>query len=409
MADTGLNKTFCSLPWVSVAVDPDGSCKPCCISSDFIRKADGTKYNLGKDQLDTIFNSPDYVKIRENMLDGKPVAGCTRCYQMEQLGGKSHRESYNEGFPVTDPLPNTTPQIQYFDLRFGNLCNLNCRSCSPKNSSQLAKEIRSLPDQSIISKYQILVAPSEYDWYESSVYEENMRSQYTNIRMLYMTGGEPTIIQQNIDTMTKLVELGLSSRIVLKINSNMTNINPKFYDMLSKFRSVIFFASVDGYGVMQEYLRYPSKWKQIDQNLRTLLDIGTVQIRPTPVVQLTNLNCITDLFEYFEAQNTRVGRCVYELHPIILESPPHLNLSHLPREFTIKSWDRIEAWLDTCRYQPPAFLRTMQALKTKCYTASEDNEQLQAYVEYNGVFDTNRGVSLSDVNPELHGLLSQIK
>ena len=33
-----MNKTFCILPFVHIAADPDGSIKPCCTSFDKIKK-----------------------------------------------------------------------------------------------------------------------------------------------------------------------------------------------------------------------------------------------------------------------------------------------------------------------------------------------------------------------------------
>jgi len=400
-----MNKTYCVLPWVSIAVDPDGSVKPCCISLDSIKKPDGTKFNLGTDKIEEIYNSPHYLGIRQKMLAGDKVPGCDRCYRMEEYGEKSHRKAYNEAYKqsISDAVV-VNPIIQYFDLRFGNLCNLACRSCSPNNSSQLAKEVNEITGlQKFHSKYKL----KTIEWYETQVYEENINDQLHNVKLLYMTGGEPTIIQKNFDTMSRLIELGYSKNIVLKFNSNMTNSNPKFYDLLGKFKAVIFFASIDGFESMQEYLRYPSSWKQLHMNLCKLLTLGpTIHIKPSPVIQLTNLNKIVDLFEYFENQNRVLGRCVFEMTPILLEYPDFLNLDCLPLDFKIMSWKRIEDWITTkCRFQKATFHTTMQALKTKCYEDHTTNILLDNYIEYNSIFDNHRNHHLIDVNPELHAIL----
>lgn len=400
-----MNKTFCSLPWVSIAVDTDGSCKPCCISLDTMTKPDGTNWNLGTDKITDIFNSPAYVTMREKMLHGEVVPGCNRCYQMEKIGNKSHREVYNEVFRIPVPKPSADLTIKYFDLRFGNLCNLNCRSCSPKNSSQLAKEVSEITNPAITKFHPIGVMPPT-TWYEQPIYEENIRGQYDNIETIYMTGGEPTIIQKNMDTMADLIATGHSKNITLKFNSNMTNTSPKFYKMITEFKSVIFFASVDGYGSMQEYLRFPSKWIQIDNNLCKLINLSpAIRIKPSPVIQITNLNKITELFEYFENHNRLLGRCAFDINPIILELPEYLNISYLPTDFAIQSWETIEEWMKGCKYQTSAFRATIAALKTKCYQAKEDKFQLDKYIEYNSIFDNHRNSFLKDANPELCTLL----
>lgn len=401
------NKTFCVLPWISLTTNPDGSCKPCCVSADFIKKNDGTNYNLGIDKIEDIYNSPDYIKLRQQMLDNEKVPGCSTCYKMEDLGGKSLRETYNTIFFIQDPRPVTPPIINYFDLRFGNLCNLSCRSCAPSNSSQMAKEIIELSTITTISKFKDIRSIDYGEWYNSLVYDKNIDSQVSNVKMIYLTGGEPTIIQKNFDMMSQLIDSGHSKNIMLKFNSNMTNTNPKFYNMLSKFKSVTFLASIDGYGMMQEYLRYPSSWKQIDKTLKNLIDTGTnILIRPTPVIQITNINKIVELFEYFENHNKRLGKFIFKISPIILETPNYLDISNLPVDFTIESWDKIEKWINSnYTFRSAEFITTMQALKKKCYDAKENRTELNNYVEYNSIFDKHRSHYLIDVNPELHKVL----
>ena len=75
-----MSKTFCVMPWINVSTDPDGTIIPCCISRDVIKKSDGTPYNLGHDKIEDFFNSPDFVNIREKMLKGEKVDGCSQCY-----------------------------------------------------------------------------------------------------------------------------------------------------------------------------------------------------------------------------------------------------------------------------------------------------------------------------------------
>ena len=396
------NKTFCVLPWISLTTNPDGSCKPCCVSADFIKKNDGTNYNLGIDKIEDIYNSPDYIKLRQQMLDNEKVPGCSTCYKMEDLGGKSLRETYNTIFFIQDPRPVTPPIINYFDLRFGNLCNLSCRSCAPSNSSQMAKEIIELSTITTISKFKNIRSIDYGEWYNSLVYDKNIDSQVSNVKMIYLTGGEPTIIQKNFDMMSQLIDSGHSKNIMLKFNSNMTNTNPKFYNMLSKFKSVTFLASIDGYGMMQEYLRYPSSWKQIDKTLKNLIDTGTnILIRPTPVIQITNINKIVELFEYFENHNKRLGKFIFKISPIILTTPNYLDISNLPVDFTIESWDKIEKWINSnYTFRSAEFITTMQALKKKCYDAKENRTELNNYVEYNSIFDKHRSHYLIDFNPE---------
>jgi MoaA/NifB/PqqE/SkfB family radical SAM enzyme len=397
--------TYCVLPWVNITVDPDGSIKPCCVSQDFIKKPTGEKFNLGFDKIEDIVNSKDLVDIRQKMLAGEKVAGCSQCYQHEEYGGKSQRLQYNQMFPLKFSQSHVErTDIKYFDLRLGNLCNLNCRSCSPKNSSQFSKEINELHNTNITKFHEIL--PLTIDtWYESDVFMDNIDSQLKNIKLLYLTGGEPTIIKKNFEILNKLISTGFSKNITVMINSNMTNLNSDFYEILDEFKSVIFFASIDGTGPIQEYLRYPSDWNQIDNNITKLIKRANIKIRPTPVIQTTNLNKIVDLFEYFENFNISANKSIVEMMPIILENPKYLDLLYLPLDYKLMCWERIEKFIKNCKFQSPLFFNKMEALKNKCLRDSVDLEYLNLYKEYNTILDINRNQKLSDINPELYSIL----
>ena len=397
--------TYCVLPWVNITVDPDGSIKPCCVSQDFIKKPTGEKFNLGFDKIEDIVNSQDLVEIRQKMLAGERVAGCSQCYQHEEYGGKSQRLQYNQMFPLKFSQSHVErTDIKYFDLRLGNLCNLNCRSCSPKNSSQFSKEINELHNTNITKFHEIL--PLTIDtWYESDVFMDNIDGQLKNIKLLYLTGGEPTIIKKNFEILNKLISTGFSKNITVMINSNMTNLNSDFYEILDEFKSVIFFASVDGIGPIQEYLRYPSDWNQIDNNITKLIKRANIKIRPTPVIQTTNLNKIVDLFEYFENFNISANKSIVEMMPIVLENPKYLDLLYLPLDYKLMCWERIEKFIKNCKFQGPLFFNKMKALKNKCLKDSVDLEYLNLYKEYNTILDINRNQKLSDINPELHTIL----
>ena len=398
--------TYCVLPWLNITVDPNGDIKPCCVSSDFIKKTDGTHFNLGNDSIEDIYNSPDYLNIRKQMLDGEQVSGCAYCYKHESLGGNSQRILYNEKWK-DQKFTNVSADIniKYFDLRFGNLCNLSCRSCNSKNSSKFAKVLDELRDTEINkfhSDYNLTID----EWYNTEMFEKNIESQLSNVTMLYLTGGEPTVINKNIEMLERLESFGYSKNITLVINSNMTNLNSTFYKLLAKFKLVVFFASIDGVGDIQEYLRYPSTWSQIDKNIRTLLTYPNFMIRPTPVIQITNLNKIVDLFEYFESFNRKQGKAVADIMPIILENPSYLNLSYLPKEYRMMCWDRIQTWLDTkCKFQSPLFYNKIKALKNKCLKDVEPGGNLKRYVEFNSILDNHWQHHLRSVNPELYNIL----
>lgn len=405
-----MNQSYCVLPWLGISVDPDGSVKPCCVSSDVIKKDDGTPYNLGKDTIDDIYNSKDFINMRESMLAGDKIPTCDVCYNNEKNNGYSMRMRFNQrwqNLTFTSSIAETN--IKYFDLRFGNLCNLKCRSCSPKNSSQIQKEFHELANTRISNYMSPGYDHDINEWYHTDIFDKNMDMQSENIEWFYITGGEPTLIEKNFEYLKKLIESGRSKYITLSINTNMTNSKSKFYKLLREFKTVVCSPSIDGYMDMQEYIRYPSNWDQIHENFLKILGVGdNVLIYPSPVIQITNLGKIVELFEYFESFNRSANRCAVDIAPIILQHPDYLSVSCLPLDYKIKCWERIDEWIKTkCKYQGQIFHSRMNSLKNLCYQDTT-NDKLIDYKTYNTILDDKRNQRLSDVNLELYNLIEHI-
>ncbi len=402
-----MSKSFCIMPWNNVSVDPDGSVKPCCISRDYIKKSDGTKFNLGHDKIEDFYNSPDYIEIRQKMLSGETVPGCSQCTQIESYGKESKRIITNRRFADQLNQTETTVKsdIEYFDLRFGNLCNLKCRSCIPLNSSQLDKQVIEHPE---LKKFYHNSNYNINDWYETEIFDSNLFSNLSHIKLLYITGGEPSLIKKNFELLKKLIKEGYSKDISLIINSNLTNDKSDFFDLIVEFKKVSFYASVDGYDSVQEYLRYPSDWSQIDKNIQKLVErrADNIELKLAPVIQIVNLGSITDLFEYAEKFNRQADKLVVDVFLNVLENPSYLNILHLPNEYKIECWNRIETWVnDKCQYQSELFHSQLETLKNICFAVTEHSEEIDTFFEFNEMLDKIQRTSLADTIPELYKIL----
>jgi MoaA/NifB/PqqE/SkfB family radical SAM enzyme len=408
------NKSFCILPWMHIATSPNGDVKPCCISLDTINKQNNVPFNLGYDNLSDIINSKSLKDLRKNMLDGKIINGCNRCYESEKKSNNSYRTYYNTKW--SELLKEKTKQdveiketVEYFDLRFGNLCNLKCKSCSPENSTQYEKELIELKETGTDIESFIKIEPIDINhWYSTDIFFNNISTQIDNIQELYVTGGEPSIIEKNYEILKYIIEQDKAKNITLKLNTNMTNMQDKFLNIISQFKQVTFFASIDGIGSIQEYIRYPSKWEQIDENLKKLISNkkSNVSLTVTPVIQNINLGYITDLFEYLENFNRMNNATIINISPIILYNPEQLNITYLPLDYKKECWDKIQYWMDNnCKFQHQWFFDKMQELKLKCTEYVPYEHNLDRFAKFTEIFDNHRNVSLQEVNPELYKIL----
>ena len=88
------------------------------------------------------------------MLAGKPIESCQSCYNNEAVGKDSLRQGINRSMgrhvskiELTDDTGRVEPfELNYFDSRFDNLCNLACRMCNAGYSSLWAKEVDAHPE-----------------------------------------------------------------------------------------------------------------------------------------------------------------------------------------------------------------------------------------------------------------------
>lgn len=404
-----MNQSFCSLAWVGVTTDPDGTLKPCCVSGDRILADDGTPYNIGVDKLEIIYNSNYYKRLRRDMLNGTKISGCETCYNNELNGRESRRLINNQVFKdqVFDSLTSEL-NIQYLDIRLGNQCNLKCRMCSPMNSSMIEDEFKN-NYHPVLDKAYLKSNMALRDWYETTVFDDNINRHVPNLKTLYMTGGEPTLIKKNYDIMQRLIDSNQHEKVTLIINTNMTNTNPKFYQLLKQFKKVVIQMSIDAIGELATYIRYPTDFDVVDETIKQLLSIGdNISLVAGPVIQTLNLNKLVDLFDYLDSYNRQYNRLMIDIRPGFVFMPEYNNIEHLPKQYKIDCYRKIYMWMmNNSRYQSMQFRNTISALKIKCYDDRYDPNQLKNFIEFNTVLDRIRDTSLERANPELYNAIKQ--
>ena len=401
------------MAWLHIASHTDGDVRLCCMSNRFIKDENEKNYNLGESSIDSILNSQDYKNIRKDMLDGKLIQGCESCYQSEKYSNTSHRKRYiqewgnNEKFQLklnqTIENKDIDTTIEFFDLRFGNLCNLSCKYCYSEASSSYDKEIKKINEQ----ENTILFTPITKDynsWYETEVFNHGVYKQIPNLKKYYAAGGEPTLNDKNYEFMEYMVNTGNSKHIELQISTNLTNTKKDFYSLLPHFKKVTFLASIDGVGAMQEYTRYPSNWKQIDTNFKKVVALPTdsISITITPVLQKTNLEYITELFEYAETFNREYKRNKVTIAPIILTQPNYYDFLYLPLDYKIECLSKINEWVNNqCKYQDFLFHSRLKTIRGKCTENVDYVDNLKQFFKYTDIFDSHRGHNLQTINPNL--------
>lgn len=429
---TDYSKTFCPYPWIHIMTQPSSTINFCCVANGQIKKDDGSILMLNKgDDISTVWNNNHYRKIRKQMIEGERVEGCEPCYELEDLGIPSYRENYIQDWMGFHREADNIKQIvdksidndyvveespQYLDFRLGTLCNLRCRMCQSQNSSAIYKELK---DEELYTEEErdFIVKTSHWNdfsdytqpWFDDPGFLSTVEEWLPNVNRLYFTGGEPTIIQRVYWILEKCVELGINDNIDLVFNSNMTNIQPRFLDLIAKFKSVLMCLSVDGYGTTNEYIRSGSTWSIVDKHIRDYATSDVVgNLLFSPVVQIYNILNVTDLIDYAELIQKETGRRI-DISFLLNNYPKCLDIRNLPQNVRDAAVKHLETWSATSTYfaederNKQTVLGLIKALKENYNEDSE--EQMKIFKEYTALLDSKRNQSMAESLPDLYKLL----
>jgi len=366
---------FCVLPWINLHTTPSGDIKLCCNIqwNSFVTKQDEQPFNLGRDDIDTIWNSGNMNYNRQMHRTGLGLPACEECYIQERNTGHSPRIGQNSEWlqrQERDPaiekalLPTaSTMKFHNFglpislELRLGNNCNFQCISCWGVSSNLVDKERRNLIETKQVNeieheyihktwKHELDTVDSSNlkDWFETETYYNNFKKMAPNLRRLYTTGGEPTLIKSNYKMMQMLLDAD-NTECSFEYTSNMSTWNPEFYNRLEKFKNVEIQMSLDGVGEIAEYIRYGTDWKVVSENINKAFELASDRpgwkIKVYSVLQAFNYRHLVPLWEFLrEVSDKHNKKC--DWWPISIYSPEYLGLTSIAKEQRMDYADKLQ-------------------------------------------------------------------
>jgi sulfatase maturation enzyme AslB (radical SAM superfamily) len=338
-----MKDTVCIVPWNSVYID--GNVNLCCNSVKGPRLTDSGKIPT-LDDLDTILSDKQWTEIRQSMLAGEKHPTCDRCWKMEP---NSFRANHNNQFSDTlkKIIENNSSDVMALEsmtIAIGNLCNLNCRMCFPNASSMLEKEwsredkhplgrgVPKRPDMIVSDlgiKESFLKDPRFLDF---------IRKNGEHLKDIYMFGGEPfIIIEEHLTFLQALIDVGSSKNITLRYSTNGTNTTlRRFTDLWSHFKEINIQVSCDGMEEVYDYIRWPSKWSKMKENLNYFADLKrNHNIFTSVACTMQNLTLLqADRFEKFIKEEYDLG-----IYYIPVDNPTEFSLKTVPIEVLQKVYD----------------------------------------------------------------------
>jgi sulfatase maturation enzyme AslB (radical SAM superfamily) len=383
------NKTFCILPWMHLATNASGNLRVCCNSTpgkNFITRDNGRPYHITDKDMQNFWHSDTLKKIRSEFLNEQRPEMCERCFREEDSGVRSARQAWNEKY-MFDYEPTVTPEfkIKYIDLRLGNLCNLKCRMCNPYASNQWIKEWHLV--DSVLPAEEVKRL-SSMDWPDKDIVAENIIKVAPFIEEIYLTGGEPTLAMSQYKLLDQLIQLDLAKNITLKYNTNCTNLPNKLVEYWQKFKKIKINASVDAYGDLNRYIRYPTGWGLVEKNLTKFIELeqaSKINLQLHCTVQIYNILNLNQLFDFLAEKG------ITDIYLNILNHPKYLNIRVLPQNLKDLVRQRLEPYLHIKKLQ-----------NTIDYMYAEDwNYLWPEFVDYTKSLDASRSESIDVLVPEL--------
>lgn len=450
VAEKSGSNTFCILPWIHFATRPNGDMRLCCSANasgagndhtvGLVKTEDGQPANFGNSKPLEAWNNEYMKSVRTTMLSGNIPKSCSKCFEEESKGVVSKRmwetgTWIKDGIDVPELIKQTTEdgtvpdKLVYLDLRLGHTCNLKCVMCSPHDSSRWVGDHKKL-----YPKFQIkeLKEQMSWDqksfnnyWHENPDFWKEMYDQIPNLKQVYFAGGEPLMIKEHKLFLEEIIKQGYAHKILIRYNTNGLLLDDTIIDLWKQFKTVKVGFSIDGLAERNWYIRYPSDWNTIVNNLHKLDSTpDNIQVSIATAIQILNIKHLPDFarwkiqqkFRKINFQNVmegmEAGGGIFNMH--LLYIPTWLSIRALPledKQEVRKLFANFATWLhenykqdeDFWKHNPYGWKRWQAVLD---FMDSKDHtDQLPAFKEYIENLDKLRKTDFRSIFPEISHLL----
>ena len=333
---------YCVLAHSGASISRD-MVKPCC-NLDMSAEIDwnsehGSRLDLNNDLI---------LQIRKELNEGVWPAACVNCKVAEEAGYNSMRTLWNnrakeDQIELSHKQELSYADIVYLDLTIDTICNSKCMMCGPGASSLWEKE------------HEYIWGDDAPKYGESNIERVNLTSanllmlatETTGLQHISFIGGEPTVSELHFEFLNMLVDNGRSKNISLSYVTNLTGINQTLLDVWSKFKNISLTVSIDGYGAVNEYIRYPIAWKK---TLTTLEKASKNNMTITVSCTVSVYNClhVIDLIKWWEQYKETLPLTHFILNRVT--SSEFNNLTVLSEEYRQQGIPALQEFINENEY-----------------------------------------------------------
>lgn len=410
------SKTFCIYPFTHLNVKSNGQltlCNRCAPLSPV----------EGHSSFKDFWRSDKVASIRTQLLSSGRPQECVACWDLEDSGATSYRqESLKPGSLHSKWLNSSQESFQkgdYFikelELRFGNLCNLQCKICSPKFSSKWERELQSNSafrdwvkgdrENGDIYDLKKMLSSEDMSRVNQKVLD-SLPELAPHLEYVMYSGGEPLLQRDHYASLESL--LSHADKITLEYTTNLNYINFEKFNVLDywkKFKKVIIKVSLDADPELYPYVRTGGDIRQIEENIKKVKQVmapSELMLVGTCTTSVYNMARLPEIMDYF-------SRLDILAHTSLVEYPTFLSPQVLPLELKKSIEAKISSYLreiDGQRKTASADqLRKLERIKkwtTNCLRfclGSDESQGWPQFLKFNSFWD-KENKRLMDIYPE---------
>ena len=264
--------------------------------------------NLTIENFSNFHNTFVKIQDRQKMLDGIwPDGGCNYCKKIEEASGFSDRLLHNKILNLVPPeleLDNTATIVSptILEVFFDNTCNLSCLYCDQYSSSKIAdenKKFGSFNKSGVIlpileTKHTKNLAPEFWKW---------MDANFHTLKRFHFLGGEP-FLQKELEFLIDFIDSHPNPECELNFISNLSISKNRLENYIEKFKKIVklkkikklsITASIDCWGVEQEFVRYGLMLDVWEENFKYLLEHRWITLNINQTISPLAIKTMPDL------------------------------------------------------------------------------------------------------------------
>jgi len=210
------------------------------------------------------------------------------------------------------------------------------------------------------------------------------------LKEIYMSGGEPTLIKYNLKLLKQIEK---RPDLIIRVNTNMQwkQDNQVLQEIL-KFPNVLFTCSIDGMGDKFDYIRRGANWNKTLANIKFLKAQSNVDLRANTVFSVLTAQELPEIIDYFMEEIGSIDHTINQLSM----GQERLRCRNLPDEIK----NKVREQLNKTFLKYETNLNIAGNIKN-CLIELDNNHDSVEYKKYFDNIDILQGTDWRKLYPEL--------